>query len=188
MTDKETFIKILTDNCQNRCDINNFINYLEKDTDFFYAPASTKFHLSEKGGLLKHSLNVYHTLSDMCMLYAPHISQDSIAICGLLHDICKTNFYTQELKYVKVNNQWTQQMQYVVNDTLPLGHGEKSVIILSQYFNLTVDEMIAIRWHMNGFDCAVKGGEMAYHKATTTSQLLTLLEISDLISSRLLEN
>ena len=184
---KQQFINILTESCSERFDVQEFISYLERDTDFFYAPASTKYHLAERGGLLRHSINVYLVLSALNNLYDLHINSSSLAICGLLHDICKTNFYTQEYKNVKINNTWTQELQYVVNDTFPIGHGEKSVIILQRHMKLTDDEIIAIRWHMNGFDAAVKGGDYAYAKATQCCKLLSMLEIADLTASRLLE-
>ena len=130
---------------------------------------------------------MYDSLVNICSLYAEDIPQDSIAICGLFHDICKTNFYSQEMSYVKVNGNWIEKWGYVIDDKLPLGHGEKSVIILQQHFKLTKDEILAIRWHMSSFDYAVKGGEQAYSKATNQCKLLSLLEIADMISSRILE-
>lgn len=188
MTDREIFKNILQENCKDRFNVDEFIKWLEDRTDFFDAPASSKFHLSERGGLVKHSINVYETLRDICELYADEIPLDSIAICGLLHDICKTNFYSIENKNVK-NNQgyWVTKQQYIIDDQFPIGHGEKSVIILQQHFKLKRDEIIAIRWHMNGFDFAVKGGEPAYAKASNSCKLLSLLEIADLLSTRILE-
>lgn len=189
MTNKEEFIKILEENCKNRFyNLKEFVKYLEDKTDFFDAPASTKYHLSEKGGLVKHSLNVYHTLKNLCCLYAENISQDSIAIVGLLHDLCKTNFYALEQKNVKTNYGWTTQWGYTIDDQYPIGHGEKSVILLQPYIKLTKDEILAIRWHMGGFDNAFKGGEIAYSKAISVCKLLSLLEISDLLSTRILES
>ena len=184
---KTLFIDILETACQNRFKVKHFINYLETQTDFFKAPASTRFHLAEAGGLLKHSLHVYKTLITLAPIYAPEIPQDSLAICGLLHDICKSNFYKQEFRNVKTPNGWQEQLTYVVNDDFPIGHGEKSVIMLQQHMTLTKDEIIAIRWHMNGFDYAVKGGEQAYSNAVNKCKLLRLLGVSDLIASRLLE-
>ena len=184
---KMLFVDILETTCQSRFNVKRFINYLEIQTDFFKAPASTRFHLAEAGGLLEHSLHVYKTLITLAAIYAPEIPQDSLAICGLLHDICKTNFYKQEFKNVKTPNGWQEQLTYVVDDQFPIGHGEKSVIMLQQHMTLTKDEIMAIRWHMNGFDYAVKGGEQAYSNAVNKCKLLSLLEVSDLIASRLLE-
>lgn len=187
MTDKERFIHILEENCSDRFDVKKFIDYLINDTDFFNCPASTKYHLNERGGLLKHSLNVYDSLMILRELYAEEISLDSIAIVGLLHDVCKINFYKLESKNVKSSFGWTTQMCYVIDDTFPVGHGEKSVIILQNFMRLTTDEILAIRWHMSGFDYAVKGSDPSYSKAIQMSKLLSLLEIADNIASRLLE-
>lgn len=188
MTNKERFISILKSSVTSR-DINSLIQYLEESTDFFDAPASTKFHLCEKGGLLQHSLNVYDTLSALCELYAESISKETIAIVSLLHDLCKANFYKQEMKNVKTSMGWTTQPVYIVEDQLPLGHGEKSVMmILSAGFKLTAEEMLAIRWHMSGFDNAVKGGEYALSSAYSKTKLVALLQAADIICANALEN
>lgn len=187
MTKQEEFINIVKTTCKDRFDTEAFLSWLKYNTDFFYAPASTKFHLAKKEGLLIHSLNVYHTLKDLCELYDEKISEDTIAICGLLHDICKINFYKLEPSWKKIDGSWKQVQGYVIDDAFPVGHGEKSVIILQHHITLTTDEIYAIRWHMNGFDNAVKGGEIAYQNATKKTKLLTLLECADLISSRILE-
>lgn len=187
MNDKEKFIDILNETCSNRFDVDKFIKYLEL-TDFFEAPASTKYHSCIKGGLLKHSLNVYEVLKQLCFLYNNSYDKSTIAICGLLHDICKTNFYTTEIRNVKENGCWTTKQQYVIKDSLPLGHGEKSVILLLNYnIPLTKDEMLAIRWHMGGFDNAIKGGELAYSTASNETMLVTLLQCADLISTYIFE-
>lgn len=187
MTKRNEFKEILRSNCKERFNVDKFLDWLESNTDFFTAPASTKYHLAKKEGLLEHSLNVYHTLKNLCELYDESIPQDSIAICGLLHDICKINFYKQKFVWIKNSGNWEQRNQYVIEDEFPIGHGEKSVIILLQHFSLKESEMLAIRWHMNGFDTAVKGGEIAYNNAIPKYKLVTLLEVADLISSRILE-
>lgn len=158
-------------------------------SDFFEAPASTKFHLSVKGGLCKHSLDVYHMLMNLVpMATNENISYSTIIKVALLHDICKANFYKTEMKNVKVNGSWTTQPIYVVNDKMPLGHGEKSVILLLKLgIKLTDEEIYAIRWHMNGFDCAVKGGEFAMSNAQEKTSLVTLLQCADLLASQVLE-
>ena len=187
MTNKERFDSILIDRCYNRFNVPEFIKYLETKTDFYTAPASTRYHLNCEGGLLKHSLNVYETLDNMCTLYGEEIDKSSIAICGLLHDLCKVNFYKQELKNVKVNGHWTTQLGYCVDDSFPIGHGEKSVIMLQRHMKLTDEEIASIRWHMGGFDSAVRGGDMSANQAADKYKLVTLLQVADLISSRILE-
>mgnify|MGYP003304493349 FL=1 len=124
-------------------------------SDFFTAPASTRYHLACEGGLLQHSLNVYDCLVDilnrprMKELYKIEYSDESIAIAGLLHDICKVNFYKTSFRNVKdENGKWVSAPYYTIEDHLPYGHGEKSVYIVSGFMRLTRDEAFAIRYHM----------------------------------------
>lgn len=160
MTNKERFINLLEST--GREGVDKLINFLEK-TDFFTAPASTRFHLSCEGGLLQHSLNVYDCLANLGVmshdgkLQEFHVSgmrldsipKESIIIVALLHDLCKTNFYTTEMRWRKDKNQkWEQYPVYTVNDRNPYGHGEKSVMMASEFIRLTMEERYAIRWHM----------------------------------------
>lgn len=160
------------------------------DADFFEAPASSKFHLDVAGGLCEHSLNVYKNLKRLVELEKQihpelTISDETIAICGLLHDLCKVNFYKIEMKNVKnEQGQWVKEPYYVTNEIFPMGHGEKSVMIILMFMKLTVDEMAAINWHMGGFDERVKGGATksisgAYEKYPVA----VLLQAADFISS-----
>ena len=182
------FKSILNENCSHRLNIREVLNWLENQTDFFEAPASTKFHLCEKGGLLKHSLNVYYNLLTLCEIYYEDCPKDTIAIVALFHDLCKTNYYKSEVKNVKGPYGWSTQMAYNVDDELPLGHGEKSVImLLSKGIGLSKEEMLAIRWHMSGFDSAVKGGDLSTTKAHSMTKLLCLLQNADMISTYITE-
>lgn len=153
-------------------------------TDFFSAPASTKFHLSKEGGLCAHSMNVYACLKDI-----PYAGEESAAICGLLHDLCKTNFYKPDFRNVKNDKGiWEKVPCYTIEDKLPMGHGEKSVYLINKFMKLTDDEALAIRWHMGGFDEAVQGGSMALTNAWGISKLAVLLHIADLQATYLIEN
>lgn len=125
-----------------------------RSCDFYTAPASTRFHLSCEGGLLQHSINVWHCLrrkrdnitwKDVLAQY----SDETLIIVSLLHDLCKTNFYTTETRWRKdANNKWEQYEVYGVDDKVPYGHGEKSVMMVEQFIKLTGPERFAIRWHM----------------------------------------
>ena len=145
---KERFIELLRST--NREGIEDLIIFLEK-TDFFEAPASTRFHGSYKGGLLEHSLNVYELLNykiknNNLNFNAP---DDTIKIVALLHDICKLNFYKVDYRNAKNSlGEWEKVPYYTVDDTIPYGHGEKSVMMISEYIKLTPEEKYAIRWHM----------------------------------------
>jgi hypothetical protein len=128
--------------------------YLES-SDFFTAPASTRYHGNYEGGLCEHSLNVYDCLVDILArprvkdLYGISYSPEIVAIAALLHDICKVNFYKTSFRNVKnEQGKWESVPYYTIEDNLPYGHGEKSVYIASGYMRLTRDEAFAIRYHM----------------------------------------
>ena len=153
MNNKEKFIEIYN-TCIKREGADAFLAYLTEKTDFFTAPASTRFHGAYEGGLLEHSLNVYECLCNFvkrphfCDKYGFSFDEESLAIVALLHDICKTNFYKTEMRNVKKNGVWESVPYYTIEDNLPYGHGEKSVYILSGFMKLTRDEAFAIRYHM----------------------------------------
>ena len=124
----------------------NIIKYLET-SDFFTAPASTKYHNSCEGGLALHSLNVYKNLLELTK--DKGFNQDSLILCGLLHDICKVNFYKVDYRNAKNQfGEWEKVPYYTIDDTIPYGHGEKSVMMITEYKKLTSEEKYAIRWHM----------------------------------------
>ena len=158
-----------------------------ESSDFFTAPASTRFHLSSPGGLLEHSLHVFERMKAICTNEATitpgfnEPSMETIAICGLLHDICKANFYAVEMRNRK-NDQgrWEQYPFYVVDDKLPYGHGEKSVYIVSGFMRLSREEAMAIRWHMGFSDNDFKGGGYSVGNAFEKFPLAVLLHIADL--------
>ena len=153
MTNKERFIEIYRANIK-REGAEALLSYLEH-SDFFTAPASTKYHGAYEGGLLDHSLNVYDNLVDILSrprmrdVYGVHYNDESIAIAALLHDLCKVNFYKTSFRNAKdENGKWVSVPYYTIEDSLPYGHGEKSVYIASGFMKLTRDEAFAIRYHM----------------------------------------
>lgn len=169
------------------------LEWLEK-SDFFTAPASTKYHLAREGGLVEHSVHVYDRLRKLYMENPiseqyPWLSaeeKETIAICGLLHDVCKANYYTVEMRNRKnAYGQWEQYPFYVVNDRIPYGHGEKSVYIVSSFMKLTREEAMAIRWHMGGFDDSVRGGSHAMDGAYAKYPLALLTHIADMMATHL---
>lgn len=154
MNDKQRFIDIYKSKIK-REGADELLRYLcSESSDFFTAPASTRFHGAEAGGLCRHSLNVYDCLCDqlarprMREQYGIKYDDESIAIAGLLHDLCKVNFYRVDSRNVKKNGVWTSVPYYTIDDRLPYGHGEKSVYIISGFMRLTRDEAFAIRYHM----------------------------------------
>lgn len=160
MTNQERFLEIYQTNIT-REGADRLLEFLlSRNSDFFTAPASTRFHGSYKGGLLEHSLNVYDCLKDYLSrprvkeLYGlDHISEESIAIVALLHDLCKVNVYRPSKRNVKIDGQWQSVDTFEFVDELPYGHGEKSVYMITGFMRLTRDESFAIRYHM-GFSSA----------------------------------
>lgn len=161
-------------------------------TDFFEAPASTRFHLSRPGGLVEHSIHVYHRLHDLFVserqnrenepfIELSDSEEETIAICGLLHDICKANFYAVEMRNRKnEQGQCEKYPFYVVNDQLPYGHGEKSVYIISGFMKLTREEAMAIRWHMGFSDNDFRAGGFSVGNAFEKFPLALLTHMADL--------
>ncbi len=154
MTNQERFLQIYKEKIT-REGADKLLEFLLNGSDFFTAPASTRYHGAFEGGLLEHSLNVYDCLCDilarprMKEVYGIEYSDESIAIAALLHDVCKVNFYKTSYRNVKdETGKWVSAPYYTIEDTLPYGHGEKSVYIVSAYMRLTRDEAFAIRYHM----------------------------------------
>ena len=157
------------------------LDWLDNKTDFFSAPACD-------GGLCMHSLNVYHALHDG--FFTEGESEESYAICALLHDLCKANYYKKGTRNVKndVTGQWEKVPSYSVEDLFPYGHGEKSVFLIERFMKLKVEEAVAIRWHMGGFDDAAKGGCFAISEAYDKYPLAVKLHIADLKATYLMEH
>lgn len=204
---KERFEKLLSS--VQRDGIDKLIAYIRK-TDFYTAPASTRFHLACEGGLLQHSLNVYDCL--IAKKEAPlwkdvlqDISEESIILISLLHDLCKTSFYVAGTKnqktydpgkvavaeawQVKHDSQgdfiWETVETYQVDDQLPLGHGEKSVMLAQCYIKLKMPEVMAIRWHM-GFSVE-KADYNAMGTAMEKYPIVLAVHEADLEASKILE-
>lgn len=184
---KERFIALCKENIH-RDGIDVLLDRIQ-DSDFFIAPCSTKFHLNYRGGLCEHSLNVYDTLLKLCCVFNVDINSniETITIVSLFHDYCKADFYKQVIKPVKEGTQWVQKTVYEISDELPLGHGEKSLYLISRCIDLTNEEACAIRWHMSAFDNAFKGGEQSFNTASERFDLVSLLSCADLLATRLLE-
>lgn len=193
---KKEFIELLK--TTNRQGIDDLVEELE-DLGFFKAPASTKFHLNEDGGLVQHSLNVCKAalsirksmieLDDSLLEALP---KDSVIIASLLHDTCKADIYKPTMK--KEKNRfgiWCDVPGYDVDySNFPLGHGEKSVIVLLRSgFELTDDEIMAIRWHMNAWDLPFQSYDIKsnFNKAKEICPLVSLVQAADCLASNLLE-
>ena len=193
---KKEFIELLK--TTNRQGIDDLVEELE-DLGFFKAPASTKFHLNEDGGLVQHSLNVCKAALSMrksmielddSLLEA--LPKDSVIIASLLHETCEADIYKPTMKKEKNRfGMWCDVPGYDVDySNFPLGHGEKSVIVLLRSgFKLTDDEIMAIRWHMNAWDLPFQSYDIKsnFNKAKEICPLLSLVQAADCLASNLLE-
>ena len=170
------------------------------ESGFYDAPASSKFHLSCKGGLLEHSVNVYKAaimLREQAIQAQPDLEVqlplDSVAICTLLHDTCKTDIYKEGILSRKnADGYWEKYVGFQVdyNMGIPLGHGEKSVIMLLSWgLELKPEEMLAIRWHMTAWDLPMQSPEHkeSLNAAKAKTPLVSLVQLADGFATGLLE-
>lgn len=187
----ERFIELYQANIK-RKGSEELLEYLKK-SDFFTAPASTRFHLACEGGLVEHSVNVYLRLKSLLDLEygekRPEIySDETVAICGLLHDVCKIGVYAVSYRNVKENGVWKEVPFYTTDEQLPYGHGEKSVYIINGFLRLTREEALAINWHMGSFDDRVRGGSHSIAKAYADYPIAVLTHLADLSATYLDEH
>lgn len=157
-------------------------------TDFFTAPASTRYHGACECGLVMHSLNVYKLLKKRNDVEKQY-SDETVAVVALCHDFCKINLYREGSRNVKndVTGQWEKVKIYTVEDVLPYGHGEKSVFMIERFMRLSTEEAMAIRWHMGGFDDSAKAGSFALSEAFKRYPLAVMTHLADLEATYLLE-
>ena len=166
------------------------LSFLE-NSDFFTAPASSRYHGNSEAGLCQPSLNVYDCLCDILArprmkdMYGISYPDESVAIAALLHDLCKVNFYKKSSRNVKnEQGRWESVPYYTIEDNLPYGHGEKSVYIVSGYMRLTRDEAFAIRYHM-GFSGTEDPGNVG--KALEMFPLAYALCVADMEAAYFME-
>lgn len=191
----DRFINLLTS--IKRDGIEDLMNYL-KNSDFFQAPASTKFHGAYAGGLVEHSLNVYDAL---CFLYGnlnnpesaglalPEISEESLIIVALLHDLCKVNTYHEDTKNVKNERGVWEQVPYFKREPkLPMGHAGKSLFIIQKFIDLSTEEALAIYWHMGAYDTSNYNTYDEMSQAYGDNLLAFLLHQADMFATYILEN
>ena len=156
--------------------LDDLLSWLER-SDFFEAPASTKYHGSHPGGLLQHSLNVYSQLKRLLAAY-PEVScsEETAAIASLFHDLCKVNMYVSEKRNRKnEQGQWEQYDAYTIKEKFCFGsHGSKSVFLVQQFIKLTPEEVVAINCHMGAF-----GGDQHVGNSFEQYPLAWLLHVAD---------
>lgn len=157
------------------------------NTDFFVAPASTRYHGCFEGGLVTHSLNVHSQLKKLCEWYDCDATPESIAIVSLFHDLCKIGCYKTEMRWRKdKNNQWEQYPTWKFEEDFAYGgHGAKSVFLVQSFIKLTPEEASAINCHMGQWDATT------YSNPTTVyerNMLAWLLHVADEAADFLMED
>ncbi len=179
---KKEILTILT---QHNGTPGSLLEFLQ-NSDFFTAPASTKYHEAYEGGLAEHSLKVYENLCHLNYQYLLGYSDSTIAKVGLLHDVCKIGVYVRRMRNVKLEDgRWVRTEGWEFQDEFPFGHGEKSVALLLRHgVILSEAEMLAIRWHMGAFDDSFGGfaGSKSLSASMSKYPLVTALHIADLMS------
>lgn len=180
---KEEFIELFQNNIK-RQGSQELLEWMLK-TDFFTAPASTKYHCACPEGLVMHSLSVYKVMMEKHFDEETD-SAESFAICALLHDLCKAQFYKISTRNVKNSEtgKWDTVPYYSIEDAFPYGHGEKSVFLIERFMRLKTAEAIAIRWHMGGFE---DSGGFSISQAYDKYPIAVKLHLSDLESTYLRE-
>ena len=187
MNPKNEFIEIYKEHIH-RDGSDKLLEYLmSNNSDFFTAPASTKFHGDYDMGLVTHSVNVYYCLKDYLLrkrcssVYDMNYSDETIALVALLHDVCKINCYHKYMRNVKnEEGVWEQVAAFNYEDPEPFGHGEKSVFLISKFLKLTNEEAYAIRYHM-GF--SEEGSGRNAGRAFEKYPLALALNVADMEAS-----
>ena len=126
----------------------DLIEYLEV-SDYFIAPASTKYHGAYEGGLCEHSLNVTEMFSQRNKVLEKPLSEESVILCGLCHDLCKVDYYTDD----------GDKFKTVTGHPAHYSHAKLSVEITSKYIELLPVEKDIILYHMGLFGCYGKCAE-----------------------------
>ena len=157
-----------------------FLEWL-KTTDFFSAPASTRFHEDYAGGLAEHSVNVFNELVRLLKAYPEvKVSAETAAIVSLLHDVCKADCYKVEYRNRKNEyGQWERYPVYIFKEDFCYGgHGSKSVYLIQKFMPLTEEEAVSINCHMG-----VENGNYAINDAFRAYPLAFLLHTADMGST-----
>lgn len=183
------FLEIVNHNIK-REGIEELIAFLT-DSDFFQAPASSRYHLCDIGGLVEHSLNVYQCLLEEVSFLNLQYSPETLAIVSLFHDICKINKYEKTTRNVKnkETGKWEAVPYYAVReDTFEMGHGALSVYYIQKFMKLTDEEATAIYWHMGAFDLSNYSSANGLSKCFTVNPLAFALHRADMLATYKVEN
>lgn len=194
-------MKVAEKNIQNMVEIMEGIQFTRDptkliemlvQTDYFYAPASTKFHDACQGGLYIHSKQMYESMLKLNELVDNKFTKQTLFYVSFFHDVCKVNLYIpKDIWYKELDQKlhkdvWKSKPGYGFDDKLPIGHGQKSIIMILPYIKLTDEQMMAIRWHMAAFEAGVSVGSWqknSYYSAIEKTQLVSMAQSADIMST-----
>lgn len=189
LENREKFMELMKKT--GRPGVEDMLKWLDT-TDFYSAPASTRFHGSYPGGLVQHTLNVAYELKQLATFYDVKIPDDSMLICALGHDFCKINTYQETIVNVppqrSKSGKWEQQQGYKKDEYLKLGHGSKSLATLQDFVTLKDYEKEAIYWHMGAFDLGGYNTMNDLSKTFEENTLAFLLHVADMCVTYIIEN
>lgn len=191
---QEQFLAIARNDIR-REGIEDLLKYLQ-ESDFFEAPASTKYHGSYEGGLVQHCIDVYNALHDeLSFIYGDNYlgvySEETIAIVSLFHDLCKVGRYKAGTRNVKdpVTKQWHEEPTYFYNDeAFEMGHGAASVYTVQKFINLEDFEAQAIFWHMGAYDISNYSNLNGLSSAFEKNTLAFALHRADMMATYVIDN
>jgi hypothetical protein len=148
---KQEFLFLCRENIH-REGLEDLLGWLQR-SDFFTAPASSRYHGAYEGGLCEHSLDVYAMAKKVIAGFQLELSEESVVVAALFHDLCKVNFYKQDTRNQKINGVWQEVPYYTIEEKYCFGgHGSKSVFLIQQFMKLTTEEAAAINCHMGFSD------------------------------------
>lgn len=185
---RERFLSLVNQINREGADIQGLINKLNS-SDFFYAPASTRYHGAFEGGLCAHSLNVYDNLTQLNDSKDLKLDSQSILITALFHDISKMNYYEMATRNVKtLDGKWTTEPFIKTKDAserfIYAGHGANSEYMIGRFIPLTVAESVAIINHMGGKDIYTGAvSDVNISEVFNRYSLALYLHIADMIST-----
>ena len=152
--------------------VEKFDLFLRTETAWLTSPASTRFHLAEDGGLLRHSVNVAQTLLKLRGTLAPDLSLESCVIVALFHDLGKVGMPGKPY-YLPNPSEWhvrNRGIRYVVNeDIVHMDIATRSLFLIAQHLPLSDDEAQAVRYHDGQY---IVENQSVAHKETRLTRLL----------------
>lgn len=178
-TFKDEFKRIIRENIK-RPGIEELMDWLE-ETDFYAAPASTRYHGAHEGGLVMHSLNVYSQLKKLCEWYECDANEEAIVIVALFHDLCKVGVYKTEMRWRKnQQDKWEQYPTYKHEEDFAYGgHGSKSVFLVQSFIKLSPEEASAINCHMGQWDATTYSNPSPVFERNLLAWLLHVADEAD---------